>query len=350
VTRGKPEALAALLEKDLRSGTWSVGDLLPSQNVLAERHGLSVPTVREALSLLRARGWIEQRRGHGTFLVRLPAPERRAALGMATSHMDEPFHAELVAAITRRAEQQEIPLFVNYGDNGPRARQRMHDAGIDALIVGPVHQRIWVERLFGPRVSPRTVLFGCLEDVPASYVGIDGAAGVREAFAYLCGLGHQRIALLTKETETPPLARGRLQGFSEARESWGLSDLRCPVCFLTSEASSLEEVIRQQLARPDPVTALLVHNDVLAIEALEWLRILGKRVPEDISVIGFDGISASKLLLPPLTTIDVRVTELGEALFELLLAVADSPPDAPYQHKILLPRLSVRGSTAPPPA
>jgi GntR family transcriptional regulator, arabinose operon transcriptional repressor len=346
VESGKPYELALKLREALHNGTWKPGALFPSQNVLAERYGLSVPTVREALSVLSAEGLIVQKRGRGTFVASPPA----LSFGMTTTHMDQPYYAELTGQITRQAEEHNLPLLSNHAAQIHMACHQMQANPIRAHLIGPVTNQYWEDIVLGTlEIAIPCVIFGCFEPLRHPYVGLDGAVGIRDAVTHLVGLGHQKIAMLTHEHEKEPMIWSRTMGFLQARKQWRLSEETAPLIELHTDPRSLHEVIVALLAHPSNApTALLAYNDTQAIELLGILYSLGKRVPEDISLIGFDGICGTAQTTPPLTTVDTHIAATAEAVWTL--ALAQSGPARPaFQQIVLTSQLRQRATTAPPP-
>jgi DNA-binding LacI/PurR family transcriptional regulator len=102
------------------------------------------------------------------------------------------------------------------------------------------------------------------------------------------------------------------------------------------------------------LTAIFVLNDLMALGALDAARASGRRVPDEVSIIGFDDIPFAALANPPLTTVAQPIRQLGEQAADLLLRVIEdgvAPVEASIQPNVLLPNeLIIRGSTAPPRA
>jgi LacI family transcriptional regulator len=105
----------------------------------------------------------------------------------------------------------------------------------------------------------------------------------------------------------------------------------------------------QLLALPEPPTAILAANDQLAIGVLQTAWRLGLRVPDDLSIVGFDDVPVAGYLAPPLTTVRQPIAEMGRrataALIDLLEGHTDTPQDASL---VLHPELVIRASSAPP--
>jgi DNA-binding LacI/PurR family transcriptional regulator len=158
-----------------------------------------------------------------------------------------------------------------------------------------------------------------------AYVGVDERGGARRAAEHLLALGHRRFAVVCD----PDVHRERLAGYRTALEAAGAGWTRQP--------------LPAALAADPRPTAILAATDRLALGALDAARAAGLRVPEDLSVVGFDDLPGAAGSLPALTTIRQPLLEKGEMAGRLLIA-------APLDHAAILPvELVVRGSTAPPP-
>jgi DNA-binding LacI/PurR family transcriptional regulator len=157
-----------------------------------------------------------------------------------------------------------------------------------------------------------------------AYVGIDERSGARRAAEHLLALGHRRFAVVCELQ----VHRERLAGYKRALDAAGAFWAR-------------QELPAALAAKPRP-TAILAASDRLALEALDAAHAAGVRVPEELSVIGFDDVPGAARSLPALTTIRQPLLEKGEIAGRLLVA-------APTEHAAILPvELVVRGSTAPP--
>lgn len=187
-------------------------------------------------------------------------------------------------------------------------------------------------------------------DVPGwATVRIDDIAAARCATRHLLDLGHRRIGYVGGVTEgaldfTAP--RDRRRGYVEALVAAGLAPdptLQVATDFTVHGAA---EAARTLLDRPDRPTAVFAASDEMAIGVLRTARVLGLRVPEDVSVIGVDDHEMAEFF--ELTTVAQPVREQGQVAAEqVLAALAPHPPSA--QQVVLPTRLVVRTTTAPPP-
>jgi DNA-binding LacI/PurR family transcriptional regulator len=182
-------------------------------------------------------------------------------------------------------------------------------------------------------------------DMGVPYVGIDNYRAAGDAVRHLLARGHRRIGLINSD-DGYLYARQRQQGYLDALCDAGVTPLpawRRNVYSLDYEAGAkaAAELAGQQGA--DAPSAIFAVSDTLAIGAINGLRSVGKRTPDDVAVVGFDDISVAAQIDPPLTTVAQPMRELGETAARLLLKrLADPAANVPG---VLLPhRLVVRGS------
>jgi len=178
---------------------------------------------------------------------------------------------------------------------------------------------------------------------PGSYVDADNRGGARAAVAHLAERGRRRIA-----TITGPLDMGvgldRLDGYRDGLAAAGLPDDPGLVEAgdFTEEAGAAATA--RLLARPGPpVDAVFAASDLMAAGALRALRAAGRRVPEDVAVVGFEDSAVARYAQPPLTTVCQPIEEMGRQATRMLLAKVAG--EATGMHLILDTQLVVRAST-----
>jgi DNA-binding LacI/PurR family transcriptional regulator len=186
------------------------------------------------------------------------------------------------------------------------------------------------------------VLQGSLPDVAVASVDVDNVAGARQAVEHLLALGHRRIACITNAPLVYTAARERLDGYRQALEAGGVDWDDVLVQEGAFDASSGHRAMAALLERTT-FDAVFVASDVVALGAIGALRETGRRVPSDVSVVGFDDIPLAAYFDPPLTTVRLPAFELGQAAGRALIRRIGDPaiPD-----RTLLPiELIVRSST-----
>jgi DNA-binding LacI/PurR family transcriptional regulator len=189
-------------------------------------------------------------------------------------------------------------------------------------------------------------------------VKVDDAGGAAAAAEHLLSLGHRRIGVLSMpfrdddrigpvepgrlEVALYVVTRARMTGYRRAFAAAGLDPDAVPVFETQNDAPSIDDGVAWLLAREPRPTALVAMSDVIALRALDRLRERGICVPDQMSVVGFDGIPESELSLPPLTTVVQPIREKGRA--------AEMVFDGSRGRQVELAlSLAIRGTTAPPP-
>jgi DNA-binding LacI/PurR family transcriptional regulator len=176
----------------------------------------------------------------------------------------------------------------------------------------------------------------------------DPEPGVREAVRHLAELGHTRIGYVggPEASRSDADRRRAIARACAGDDGPALEQADAGRFAPTAEggARAAESV------RASRASAVLVYNDVMALGLIERLRGLGVRVPEDLSVIGWDDIEFAGMLAPGLTTVRVPRAEIGEAAIDALLAQgAEAGEDAAPLHRFLPTALVLRGTTGPAP-
>lgn len=169
------------------------------------------------------------------------------------------------------------------------------------------------------------------------------------ALEHLTKLGHRRMAFIkgqafSSDTEI------RWEAVRKAAEMHGVEVKKKLTGQLEGESSSPElgyQVTQKLIASGEPFTALFTFNDISAIGAIHALREAGRRVPEDVSVVGFDDIQSAAFQNPALTTVRQPLREMGLIAAETLLRRITAPAEAPFPKEIVVePELVVRASSA----
>jgi LacI family repressor for deo operon, udp, cdd, tsx, nupC, and nupG len=200
-------------------------------------------------------------------------------------------------------------------------------------------------RAMAPRCAP--VVNGCEFSprlcVPS--VHIDNAKAAYEAMDHLYRLGHTRIGVITGPLVSP-LSRDRLRG-AMARAKKQKAERACTVMHGDFSIESGTVAAERLLGTPEPPTAIFCFNDEMAMGVIQTAKRRALRVPDDLSVVGFDDIRFARCVDPPLTTIAQPMRAIGEGtvrlLLEILIGRATPPQSVTLPHTLI-----IRSSTAPP--
>jgi LacI family transcriptional regulator len=189
------------------------------------------------------------------------------------------------------------------------------------------------------------VLVDLQYSIDANYISVDNRLGAYRATEHLIELGHRRIGLISGPL-VQPVAHHRIAGYHDALRKYGLPYDPALVVHGNFAHSGGEAGATHFLSLADPPTAIFASNDQMAFGTVRTLRRHGLRVPEDISVIGFDDIPEASISYPLLTTMRQPLAEMGRLAADYVCGVIDGVETERLQ-LTLTPELIVRSSTAP---
>ncbi|MDR3708974.1 MAG: LacI family DNA-binding transcriptional regulator [Capsulimonadaceae bacterium] len=262
------------------------------------------------------------------------------------------FAAVLSGIVTRAtAHEQVVSLFAPELWSDVFASLRKYtDGRCDGLIVVTSNREIDILGALIERGVPFVCLSGAHENPQAPSITVDNTYGVEQAVRHLLDLGHTRIGNL-QGLQLADDAVERSAAFKSLTESLGCdADPRLVVngSFTRSSgcAGALSLLDQDASSRP---TAIVCANDRIAIGVLDAARQLGLRVPDDLSIVGFDDILTAEITEPGLTTVRQPLKQMGSAAVDILLERIDDL-NGPVQKLVMRPELIVRGSTARKPS
>jgi LacI family transcriptional regulator len=334
---------------------------------LARLSGVSVGTVSRALN-----GYADVRLETRERIMRLareldytPAAAARSLVtqrshvigvfmetGEGHPDLQHPFFHEVLGGLKQRVGLQGFDLLLfaserpgnGYGPHSYLKRARHHSVDGVALI-GLDPEDPEVRRLVRAEI-PCVGIDMALEGDNVEVVMSDNVAGAEAAVRHLHDLGHRRIATITGMLESRP-GIDRLRGYRAAAQALGLGYRDEYVAYGDFYAESGREQAARLLALRERPTAIFAAADMMAIGAIRAAAEAGLRVPEDVSVVGFDDIQLASHINPPLTTLRQDKLGLGAAAADALVARIAHDNGRPPLHQLPV-ELVVRGSTAPP--
>ncbi len=279
-------------------------------------------------------------------LARGLAGGKTFSIGVVTQAIDSPFYGAALRGIEDELDPMGYsPLFMSAHWN-PTAEARclelLHARRVDGIVV--LMPRLSDAALLASAQSLPVVVTGReLRGERLYSLNFDNFAGAFRATEHLLSLGHTRIAFITGDEEHPDAAE-RHRGYRAALNAANVAyNPQLVVPGMYHEISGLEAVNRL-VAQQQPFTAIFAANDQMAAGAALGLYQHGLRVPQDVSLVGFDDLPNSVYATPPLSTIHQPAYELGRlAAASILQLIAGEPPSA----QLPSPELLVRASSAP---
>lgn len=311
---------------------------------------ISAPTTERIRKLAREMGY------RPSAAARSLKTNRSQVLGVIVSNIDDPYFSEVLQGIESTAQQSGHSLFIAASQREPDRERLIAQAMVEHRVEGV----IICSSSFGGAQARHFVEYGvpivvvnnqAAEDYRYS-IYHDDAAGSRELTAHLIGLGHTHIGYFGNALA----GRTNLDRLAGFRDEMKAAHLAIPPEYIEELSYRLPGETQRGVehflrCKPRP-TALVCYNDMLAIELMQALQQAGLRVPDQVSIAGFDNIVFSAYTSPPLTTFDQPKRFIGEEAGRLLLSLlgitGEEHSGEQGNVRILRGKLLVRESTAPP--
>lgn len=330
----------------------------PTINTIAERAGVSIASVSRVLNGLPTRQETVRKvmaaadeLGYVRNAVARSLKSRRThQVAFAMADVGNPAYLAMLREIQPVLKAAGYRLVLHSTDAVVEDEIAvLHSLGeryVDGLIMVPLRVTDAHLQMLAAARAPVVIIGSVPEGTPVDNVRADSRTGVRLALDHLHALGRRRIALVNGPLDTVPgAARGA--AYREALGDLGLpydEDLVRIGDFYRADGA--RAVAGLLAARPD-IDALMCANDLIALGALDVLRALGRRVPQDVAVVGMDDTDLAAASWPSLTSVSLGSAERGKAAAELLLERLKGGEREPRLVTVP-PRLAVRASTAGP--
>ena len=317
---------------------------LPTLDEVAELAGVSRATVSRVIND-SPRVSPEARQAVLTAVAELRYVPNRMARSLVTRRTDtialvlsepdsrlfsDPFFATIVRGLSASLAQTDINL-VLLTARDEREQEKVgrfvRQGHVDGVILMSLHSSDLLPDLFIEAGVPLVLCGRPIDDRPVAYVDADNAGGARVATEHLLGLGRTRVGTITGRFDMVA-GLDRLAGWRAALAGAG----REAPDELVVEGDFTEaggaRAMAELLARVPDLDAVFVASDPMAVGALRVLRAAGRRVPEDVAVVGFDDAVVAQSCDPPLTTVAQPLADMTAVMTELLLAQVDQVAEA----------------------
>ncbi|MEU4095063.1 LacI family DNA-binding transcriptional regulator [Streptomyces sp. NPDC026673] len=253
--------------------------------------------------------------GNRTDAIALVIPEAETRL------FAEPYFSDIIRGVGAELADTDMQLLLTLLRT-PKERQRFGQYlgahRVDGVLLVSVHEDDPLPDLLEQLEMP-TVLSGRRSDLESvSYVDSDNVGGARSAVAHLLGRGRTTVATITGPLDMY-VARCRLDGYRQAVEAAGLVHDNALVAAGDFTEEGGRAAMRALLERRPDVDAVFAASDVMASGALQVLRERGRRVPDDVALIGFDDSAIARHTDPPLTSVRQPIEEMGRTMARVLL-------------------------------
>jgi DNA-binding LacI/PurR family transcriptional regulator len=257
----------------------------------------------------------------------------------------DPFFASIVRGLSAQLAQTDINLVLLTARDArdqEKVGRFVRQGHVDGVLLMSLHSDDLLPDLLIEAGVPLVLCGRPLDDRPVSYVDADNAGGARVATEHLLGLGRRTVATITGRYD---MVAGvdRLTGWRDA-----LADAGLPAPDALVEGGDFTEAggaraMTTLLERVPDLDAVFVASDPMAVGALRALREAGRRVPEDVAVVGFDDAAVAQTCDPPLTTVAQPLADMTAVMTELLMAQVDQVTEV-VERRVCPTRLVRRAS------
>ncbi len=256
--------------------------------------------------------------------------QRTYAAGLVVGDIANPFFPEVARGALDAAQAKDYNVFLCNTDGNTqqelRVLQSLAAHAVEGIILYPSYDSDDNVRTFAKTFRPLVVINYAFEHPGVSLIMVNHRRGARLAVNYLISKGHTNIGMLTG-VQNPSFDRvRRIQGFCDGLAAHGLPVIN--EWIVPSRDPTMEsgyESARQLLTQHPQVTAIFAYNDLLALGAIRACHGLGRPVPTECAIVGFDDIQWAATATPSLTTVHVNKYELGHQAMTRLLAMLAEP-------------------------
>ena len=334
----------------------AANEKMPSRPSICARYDLSRATVDKAFNELISEGWLYTVKGGGTYVSReatAMAEQEMMTWGVVVPDIAEDICPELVRGIEDFAEGKGINVILCNSDNDAEKEKsylyRLQKAGARGILVIPAIDTQVNREVYDELLKSKIQIVFCIRILPEFFgcpsVVVNDFYGGYIATKHLMNQGYKKISFVSRYIYQT--SANRFLGYSAA-----LMEVGCPIvsehvicCVDNYSREKLSGMIEQMLNSPNPPDAFFCHNDTIAVEVSKVIKRLGKRIPEDIGIIGFDDTRISETNHPPLSTISFGSYELGRKSAQFLYDAIVKPQAGTHSLDVCLPKLIVRKST-----
>jgi LacI family transcriptional regulator len=277
---------------------------------------------------------------------------RTLTIGLVIPDNSNPFFAEVAKGVEDAGYEAGISVILCNSDSSfdreLRYMELLQAKRVDGVIfIATTPKADHVRGLIAAGI-PLVTFYRQLPDLNVDTLVVDNLSGGHQAARHLIELGHAALACVAPASTASPSSL-RVIGFRQALDEAGRPVDEALIHHGDNRFSGGRDAAERLLQTGKPITAIFAGNDVMAIGVMRTLQAHGRRVPEDVSVIGFDGISLGAYVTPALTSIVQPRYEAGQTAFKLLLERMRDGYAGPQRSIQLGTQLELRESTGPPP-
>ncbi|MDT8719137.1 GntR family transcriptional regulator [Clostridium sp. 19966] len=346
--------IASFFKKEMEEGRIAYGQQLLTENEIVEKFSVSRHTVRQALMELENNGYIKREQGKGTFCSYIEGSKikEKKTIAVLTTYISNYIFPSIISGIEEVLSSSGYDLLL-YNTNNEKQKEKeclekILENEVSGLIVEPTMSAVdnininyYLE--LEKRNIPYIMINSKYQELKAPFVGMDDEEGAYILTRYLLQLGHKNIAGIFKNDDLQGLNREK--GYIKAIRESGLAvDSKNIGKYGTKEKEYFPQDFTNGLLRKkERPTAIICYNDQIAVQALQAIREMELRIPQDIALVGYDDSYIATATEVKLTTIRHPKEELGRRAARMLMDIIEGT--IVHESYIYKPELIVRAST-----
>lgn len=269
-------------------------------------------------------------------------------LGLLIPDISNPFFSEIARAIEDHGEQLGYSVIMCSTDNKDEKVERyislLQQKKVDGIIIATgIDNKEIVEQLLAKSI-PVVLLARDMPLVAVNTVVVDDYVGGCLAASHLIGLGHRRIGIIGEKDKVRS-SRERIRGFRQTMEDHGITFHENCLKTCDYKVEDGKKKALELLQSDETPSAIFACNDMLAVGVLQAAKAVGKKVPNELSIVSFDNTILSELADPPLTTLAQPMEHMGRLAVNMIVEELQSSNQV-KQRTVLRPELMIRDSTA----
>lgn len=332
---------------------------IPTLEDVAKRANVSTATVSRCLNSpervvektrRRVLAAVHELGYYPNFNARALASNRTNTIGAVIPTMDNAVFARGIQAFQEALHEKGVTLLIASSSYREEIEAEqiltLVARGADGILLIGHHRSDDIYHFLNTRGVPALTIWAYDTAQPRPSIGFSNRQAMKVLAEKVISMGHRSIGVISAEQETNDRVRERVQGIREAMKENGLSPDSLQLIETPYSIKNGNYAFSKLMSRPERPSVVMCVNDVLAIGALKAAHSLGIRVPEDISITGFDDIELASVADPELTTVHVPHREMGRLA---ALTLVDMVNGTPLTKSVeLMTRVCIRGSLGKP--
>lgn len=330
-----------------------------SESEIIDKYNVSRITVRQALAMLVNEELVSREPGRGTFVTKRSSAASRKNIGFLTFKLPSPlthnpFYSAVFEGVESEARKVGFHLLFKALEEKERPKMVLQDImgknQVAGLIIVVDQASKYFDTVYEQIDVPVVLIDYHRKGRKMNCVITDNVGGAVEATNYLMKMGHRKIGFLSDSIEGHLSFQERFEGYKRALKKNNIPyDKRLTAIGEKEEIETGYKAVRNLFSGQGSLlaTAVFCANDSVAFGAMRFIQERGLKIPEDVSIVGFDDLEMCKYVNPLLTTVRVSKEEMGKNAVKLLIERLKNPNSSVRKIKMKT-QLLIRNSVAPP--